>query len=147
MFFLFRCLFWLGLVFSQIAEQQGFNAAALFDRSPAMSSPGAASIKQESAASSQKAGAASIKKEGAASIKKDSAAGADNEGVGGLGRIALEAASRQCRAEPEKCLALAARALRLAPRDANPNPAASRDTLSPVDRAPLWRLRPGVASD
>jgi hypothetical protein len=29
MFFLFRCLIWLGLVFSQIAAQQGTDATAL----------------------------------------------------------------------------------------------------------------------
>jgi hypothetical protein len=29
MFFLFRCLFWLGLVFSQIAVQEGTDAPAL----------------------------------------------------------------------------------------------------------------------
>jgi hypothetical protein len=102
MFFLIRCLFWLGLVFSHIAEQQGFDAAALFDQRPAMAS---------------------------------------------LGGMALEAANRQCRAEPEKCLALAARASRLAPQAANANPSASHDTLSLGDRTPAWRLRPGVALD
>lgn len=30
MFFLFRCLFWLGLVFSQIAAQEGVDAGSLF---------------------------------------------------------------------------------------------------------------------
>ncbi|MGO9388642.1 hypothetical protein [Rhodoblastus sp.] len=105
MFFLFRCLFWLGLVFSRIAGQEGFNAAALFDQR--------APIASESAAS--------------------------------LGRLALDAAGRQCRAEPEKCLALAARASRLAPPPASPN--ASHDTLSAGDRAPAWRLRPSAAPD
>jgi hypothetical protein len=107
MFFLFRCLFWLGLVFSHIAAQEGFNAATLFDAG--------APIASESAAS--------------------------------LGRIALDAVVRQCRAEPEKCLALAARASRLAPQPASPNPNASRDTLNAGDRAPTWRLRPGAAPD
>jgi hypothetical protein len=102
MFFLIRCVFWLGLVFSHIAEQQGFDAAALFGQRPAMSS---------------------------------------------LGGMALEAAGRQCRAEPDKCLALASRASRLAPQVANPNPAGSHDTLSAGDRAPAWRLRPGVGPD
>ncbi|WP_294538780.1 hypothetical protein [uncultured Rhodoblastus sp.] len=119
MFFLLRCLFWLGLVFSHIAEQQGFDPAALLD--------GRAAV------------AARIAKESAGSIQKESAAG--------LGALPLEAASRQCRAEPEKCLALVARAARLAPQGANPNPTASRDTLGPGDRAPAWRLRPGVAAD
>ena len=122
MFFLFRCLFWLGLVFSHIAEQQGFNPAGLLDQRPAMTS----------------AGAASSGKDGAASSAKEAAS---------LGRMALEAASRQCRAEPEKCLALAARASRLAPGAANPDAAASRDTLNSGDRAPAWRLRPGAAPD
>ncbi len=107
MFFLFRCLFWLGLVFSHIAGQEGFNAAALFGAH--------APIASESAAS--------------------------------LGRSALEAAGRQCRAEPEKCLALAARASRLAPQPAGANANSSRDTLNAGDRAPTWRLRPGAASD
>jgi hypothetical protein len=105
MFFLLRCLFWLGLVFSHIAEQQGFNPAGLLDRRQAVT----------------------------------------NEAAAGLGRIALEAASRQCRSEPEKCLALAARASRLAPQVSSPGAAASRDSLSAGDRAPAWRLRPGIA--
>ena len=107
MFFLFRCLFWLGLVFSHIAVQEGFNAAALFDTRAPMASESAAS----------------------------------------LGRIALDAAGRRCRAEPEKCLAVAARASRLTPQPASLNPSASRDTLNAGDRAPTWRLRPGAAPD
>jgi hypothetical protein len=111
MFFLFRCLFWLGLVFSHIAQQQGFSPAALFDQRAAISSESAA----------------------------------------GLGRIALDAGARQCRAEPEKCLALAAQASRLAPGlnpTASLNAAAktSHDTLNAIDRAPAWRLRPDAAA-
>lgn len=102
MFFLIRCLFWLGLVFSHIAEQQGFNAAALLGQRPP---------------------------------------------VTGLGGMALEAASRECRAEPAKCLALATAASRLAPLAGSPTPPTSRDTLNSGDRAPAWKLRPSVAPD
>jgi hypothetical protein len=96
MFFLLRCLFWLGLVFSHIAGLEGLNVAAFA-----------------------------------------------NQGAAGLGRAAMDAASQKCRAEPDKCLALATQAARLR-QDAGD---ASRDTLNAGDRAPAWRLRTARAPD
>lgn len=104
MFFLLRCLFWLGLVFSHIAALEGTNAAALASRSA-----------QEARTS-----------------------------AGGIGRIALDAAGRRCRAEPDKCLALAAQAARLTQNAEAVEEAAAnlgRDTLNSGDRVPAWRLR------
>jgi hypothetical protein len=46
MFFLFRCLFWLGLVFSQIAALEGTDAAALIGRSAQAGGQQAASLRQ-----------------------------------------------------------------------------------------------------
>ncbi len=104
MFFLLRCLFWLGLVFSHIATLEGTNAAAI-------------------AAQGAQAASAS---------------------ANGFGRIATDAASRQCRAEPKQCLALAAQAVRLSQNAGDLEQALatpSRDTLNSGDRVPAWRLR------
>jgi hypothetical protein len=39
--FLLRCLFWLGLVFSQIAQKEGVNASALAVEAMRLASPDA----------------------------------------------------------------------------------------------------------
>ena len=46
MFSLFRCLFWLGLVFSRIAAQEGADAAALFRQTALAASHQASSLGQ-----------------------------------------------------------------------------------------------------
>ncbi len=63
---------------------------------------------------------------------------------GALGRIALDAAGQRCRAEPEKCLALAAQVARITQDAAvlgQPPVSPGRDTLNSGDRVPAWRLR------
>ncbi len=94
--FLLRCLFWLGLVFSQIAMRESADPAAFFSS--------ANSVAQERGAL--------------------------------LGHAATSAVETQCRADPGKCLALAASATKVLKTDAS---ARSRDTLSGADRAPVWR--------
>jgi hypothetical protein len=107
MFFLLRCLFWLGLAFSHIAALEGTNATALANQ-------------------------------GVRDL---------SERATGLGRMAVDAAGEKCRAEPEKCLALAAQAAAFgqgaAKKDATvqAREASSRDTLNTGDRIPTWRLR------
>ncbi len=127
MFFLLRCLFWLGLAFSHIAALEGTNATALAGQ-------GAHDIGQAAT---------------------------------GLGRMAIDAASKKCRGEPEKCLTIATQAAALGNAAALENApalgraavfgnsptatrkvaanadreASSRDTLNTGDRIPAWRLR------
>jgi hypothetical protein len=53
-----------------------------------------------------------------------------------LGQMAKTATERNCRAEPDRCVALAAEAARFAAIGAA---APSRDSLTRQDRAPSWR--------
>lgn len=79
--FLLRCLFWLGLVFSQIAQHEGTYGSALVGQ--ATMAAGGQVAKLGPLAAGQAAG---------------------------LGRMAANAAEQRCRAEPTACLALAAQA-------------------------------------
>jgi hypothetical protein len=109
--FLLRCLFWLGLAFSQIAQLEGTTAATLAGE----------------------------------------ATGAAGGQAAALGQMAAQAAQKTCRAEPAKCLELAARAAgavksgnAAGESGANSNDtkrldAKGRDTLTQADRAPAWR--------
>jgi hypothetical protein len=94
--FLLRCLFWLGLVFSQIAQMEGSNAAAL----------------------------------------ADAAARAASAQAFAAGVAATQAGERQCRAEPAKCLALAAQFAGAAKAE---RAGSGHDSLTSADRAPAWR--------
>jgi hypothetical protein len=94
--FLLRCLFWLGLAFSQIAQLEGTTAASL-------------------------AGQATRAAGGQAAA---------------LGQMAGQTAEKTCRAEPAKCLALAAQAAGAVKGESGIR---GRDTLTQADRAPVWR--------
>jgi hypothetical protein len=94
--FLLRCLFWLGLAFSQIALREGGHPAAFIGLAATVATAQSAS----------------------------------------LGQVAPSVVETQCRADPGKCMALAASTTKLLRTDA---PARGRDTLSGADRAPVWR--------
>jgi hypothetical protein len=99
--FLLRCLFWLGLAFSQIAHLEGTTAASLAGQ----------------------------------------ATGAAGGQAAALGQMAVQAAQRTCRAEPTKCLALAARAAGAINGESAVKEGDTKgsDTLTHADRAPAWR--------
>jgi hypothetical protein len=118
MFFLFRCIFWLGLVFSQIGGQESFSLGSGFDpfagRSARQASDSVAGLGQ------------------AAMMAGISAAGrqcrVDTEKCLAL---AAQAARLSQAASPSRLQKSAS------PSSATP----SRDTLTAGDRAPAWRLR------
>ena len=108
--FLLRCLFWLGLVFSQIAQIEGSSASSV-----AAQAAGQAAQTAAQAAARGAGGEASV-----------------------AARMATQAVERQCRAEPGKCLATAAQIAGQASGAAK-LAAAGQDSLTAADRAPTWR--------
>jgi hypothetical protein len=114
MFFLFRCLFWLGLVFSQIASLEGGSLFSLAGQRAQQASESAVGLGQ---AAMTEAG-----RQRRAEAEKCLA-------------IAAQAARLAQVANPNR-LSQAANPSRLS-QAANP----SRDTLTAGDRAPAWRLR------
>jgi hypothetical protein len=110
--FLLRCLFWLGLAFSQIAQLEGTTAASLAGEMT----------------------------------------GAAGGQAAALGQMAAQTAQGTCRAEPARCLALAARAASAVKggsgsvgesdakeSDTKRSDTKGSDTLTHADRAPAWR--------
>jgi hypothetical protein len=128
--FLLRCLFWLGLVFSQIAEHEGANLAVLSQ--PAAMAAGAADIRRRAI-------------DAAATACRDNAA------------ACLAAASRLVQAQTAQ-IGEAARIGEPSPQAAQKIMGSQkiqapqriigsggeprRDTLRDADRVPAWRLRP-----
>lgn len=125
--FLLRCLFWLGLVFSQIAQLEGTGAAPFFGQAGALGQHAGARLGQQAGAS------------------LGQEAGAWGQQAGAWGQMAAKAAERQCRANPAQCLAQASSVAKdaLALNAAKGDGAAGHDSLTSADRAPAWReMRP-----
>ena len=112
--FLLRCLFWLGLVFSQIAQLEGTGAAPFFGQAGALG--------QQAGVLGQQAGAL-------------------GQQAGAWGQMAAQAAEKQCRANPAQCVAQARSVAKaaLALNSAKSDGAAGHDSLTSADRAPAWR--------
>ncbi|PPQ34892.1 hypothetical protein CH337_21200 [Rhodoblastus acidophilus] len=114
MSFLLRCLFWLGLVVSQIAEREGASLANLTQPAGRELAAGAEQMTQRAV-------------DAAAAACRDNAASC----------LALAAQAAQLRL-PEAATAPSR------PAPAEPigrDTLNGRDTLSDADRAPAWRLR------
>jgi hypothetical protein len=114
MFFLFRCIFWLGLVFSQIGGLEGFSFDAFVGRSARQASDSVAGLGQ----AAMTAGISAAGRQCRFDAEKCIA-------------LAAQAARLSQAVGPGKLQKAAGPSL------ATP----SRDTLTAGDRAPAWRLR------